>query len=99
MEFDKYVESTLGNLVYDKYIKVCENQTSKAQINRIREIIENHFRSQEDIMRFTEYLHESVDMLKNRIEGQSIRIMSNLRKHFKYQRYIKNLKLHIKKNN
>ena len=83
MEFDKYVESTLGNLVYDKYIKVCENQTSKAQVNRIKDIINDELRSQEDHMRFTKYLHESVEMLKRAIDVQSINVMSDLIKYSK----------------
>ena len=39
--FDKYVEGTLSNLLYEKFVKIWENQRTKAQINKLEETINN----------------------------------------------------------
>ena len=40
--FDKYAEGTLSNLLYEKFMKIWENQRTKAQINKIEETINNN---------------------------------------------------------
>ena len=63
MRIDKYVEKTLNNLVYEKFMKLWETQTSNAQISKIEKHIKNYIYSLEDALSFIKFLYQMNEQL------------------------------------
>ena len=69
-KFNKYVDGTLNNLMYEKYIKAWENQTTKEKLENLVKHLKETPKYFTDHQSFIRFFHETY--------FKSIKIISNL---------------------
>lgn len=60
---DSLINNTLNNLIYDKFIGLCEIESSKEKIESIQKLLNQEIEQGNEELKFIKFLHEKREIM------------------------------------